>query len=77
MPAYSSNFAAERMTRRQAASYLGVSIQFLEADVVSKRHCFPYFKIGRKVFYRRRDLDQWLAKCAVNPAPSNGQAGWV
>lgn len=67
MPHQIANFADERMTRQEAAAYLGVSVQFLEVDVRSGRHGVPYVKVGRKVFYRRSALDQWLASCAVNP----------
>ncbi len=54
------NFPDERMLRAQAASYLGVSSQFLEGDVVSNRHKIPYIKVGRKVFYLKSDLDAWV-----------------
>ena len=32
------NFQSERMTRQQAADYIGTSLEFLEVDIVSKRH---------------------------------------
>ncbi len=54
------NFETERLNRSQAAQYLGVSIEFLELDVVNRRHKIPYIKIGSKVYYLKSDLDSWL-----------------
>jgi excisionase family DNA binding protein len=54
------NFANERRSRKEAAEYLGVSIEFLEVDVTNKRHKIPYIKVGTKVFYLKSDLDTWL-----------------
>ena len=54
------DFSTERKSRPEAASYLGVSIEFLEVDVVNKRHKIPYIKIGSKVFYLKSDLDNWI-----------------
>lgn len=65
-----SNFQTERLTRKEAAKYLGVSIGFLETDVITHRHRIPYFKVGRRVFYRQRDLNRWLESHAVNPTSS-------
>lgn len=60
-PAYPDfNFSNERLPRAEAASYLGVSTQFLEGDVVSNRHKIPYIKVGRKVYYLKSDLDAWI-----------------
>ena len=59
-PTQTFNFASERMTRPQAAEYLGTSAEFLEQDVTSKRHRIPFIKIGRKVAYLKSDLDNWL-----------------
>lgn len=54
------DFQSERMTRIQAADYIGTSVEFLEVDVVIKRHGIPYVKVGRKVFYLKSDLDSWI-----------------
>lgn len=59
-PTQHFNFTTERMTRPQAAEYLGTSHQFLEQDAVTKRHGIPFIKIGRKVAYLKSDLDSWL-----------------
>lgn len=54
------NFLDERMTRPSAADYLGVSPEFLESNVVTKRHKIPYIKLGSRVFYLKSDLDEWI-----------------
>jgi excisionase family DNA binding protein len=54
------NFATERRSRKEAADYMGVSVEFLEVDVTNKRHKIPYIKVGTKVFYLKSDLDAWL-----------------
>lgn len=54
------NFSNERMTRPNAAVYLGVSLEFLESNVVTKRHKIPYIKVGSRVFYLKSDLDSWI-----------------
>lgn len=56
----SFNFLDERMTRPSAADYLGVSLEFLESNVVTKRHKIPYIKVGSRVFYLKSDLDSWI-----------------
>jgi hypothetical protein len=54
------NFAGERMSRSEAATYLGMSIEFLEVDAFRHKHGIPYIKLGRKVFYIKSDLDNWI-----------------
>lgn len=54
------NFATERMSRPQAAKYIGTSAGFLEQDATTNRHGIPFIKIGRKVAYLKSDLDAWL-----------------
>lgn len=56
----SFNFATQRMSRPEAATYLGVSPEFLEQDVTTKRHSIPVIKLGRKVAYLKTDLDAWV-----------------
>jgi hypothetical protein len=54
------DFQRERMTRAQAAEYLGVSQAFLEADAVHGRHGIPVCRVGSRVFYLRSALNEWL-----------------
>lgn len=44
----------------QAAAYLELSPNTLEIWRCTKRYALPYVKIGRKVRYRKVDLDHWL-----------------
>lgn len=58
-----------RLSRIEAAAYLGVSVAFLGADVCTGRHKVPYLKIGRRCVYLKSGLDRWLGGHEVN-APS-------
>lgn len=51
------------LSRQESASYLGVKTQTLAAWASSRRVNLPYVKIGRRVMYRRQDLE---AFCAAN-----------
>jgi len=44
----------------QAAEYLGVSEQTLAEWRCVGRYNLPYVLVGRRVRYRRSDLDAWL-----------------
>lgn len=52
---------ADRLTRREAAEYLGVSLSLLAQDATSRRHGVPFYKAGRMVWYVRSELDAWTA----------------
>lgn len=49
-----------RLTSKQAAEILGVSIDTLAVWRCTKRYPLPYVKIGRKVFYRAEDLENFI-----------------
>ena len=51
-----------RMTREQAAEYLGVRPQTLAVWATTRRYALPFFRVGRKAIYLRADLDAWLAE---------------
>jgi len=56
---------SEVFTSKLAAQYIGMSDSYLRADrcngYYGDRTPGPaYLKVGRKVLYRRMDLDQWL-----------------
>ena len=50
----------DRLTRKEAAKYLGVSPNTLEVWACTGRYKLKYIKVGRKVFYRRSHLDAFL-----------------
>lgn len=52
---------AELMTPDQAANLLGVSPRTLAAWRCSGRYSVPYIKVGSKVRYPRKQLNEWLS----------------
>lgn len=59
-------FNQDRLSRQEAAEYLGLQVSTLAADVTTKRLGVPYIKIGSRVYYRRSELDQFIENCKVN-----------
>lgn len=51
----------ERLTRAEAAAYLGINAQTLANWAHTGRVGIPHHKIGRKVIYMKSDLDSYLA----------------
>ena len=51
----------ERLTRAEAAAYLGVNTQTLANWAHTGKVGIPHHKVGRKVIYMRSDLDSYLA----------------
>lgn len=51
----------ERLSNKEAASYLGIAEHTLHVWRCTKRYPIPFLKIGSKVYYRKADLDAWLA----------------
>ena len=58
----------------EAAAYLGVLPHTLEVWRCTQRYYIPYIKVGRRVKYRRSELDSWLVSRTVcPPASRNGR----
>ena len=53
---------ADLLDDKAAAAHLQVSPGTLSVWRSTGRYNLPFFKIGRKVRYRRADLDAWLEK---------------
>ncbi|POA89215.1 DNA-binding protein [Pseudomonas sp. FW305-E2] len=51
----------ELMTPDQAANLLGVSPRTLAAWRCTGRYSVPYIKVGSKVRYPRKQLNEWLS----------------
>ena len=51
----------ERLTRAEAASYLGVETQTLANWAHTGKVKIPHHKVGRKVIYMKTDLDTFLS----------------
>lgn len=52
-------------SRKEAARYLGVAPQTLAAWTCLGRYDLPYAKIGRRVYYRKSDLDAFAERHVV------------
>ena len=53
------------LSRKQAATYLGVKEQTLACWSTTKRYALPYVKVGRLVKYRRVDLEKFISENLV------------
>ena len=53
-------FDVDRMTREEAARFLGLEVSTLEADVSRRKLAIPFYRIGRLVYYRRSELEAWV-----------------
>ena len=51
--------AASRLTRNQAAEYLGLKPGTLATDATTRKLNIPFYKIGSKVFYTLPELVEW------------------
>lgn len=62
-------FDDDRMEARQAAHYLGLSVASLARDRArGNLGNIPYYLVGRRVFYRRTEIDSWVsAQLQVTP----------
>jgi excisionase family DNA binding protein len=52
--------APEMMVAQEAAEYLGVKASTLATWRCTRRHPLPFVKVGKKVRYRKSDLDKFL-----------------
>lgn len=48
------------LTRKEAAEYLGVKEGTLAIWLCTKRYNLPYYKIGRNVRYKIKDLENFV-----------------
>ncbi|GJL00936.1 hypothetical protein TUM17569_63960 [Klebsiella oxytoca] len=55
------NLQFDRLTRAEAAAYLGVNAQTLANWAHTGKVGIPHHKVGRKVIYMKSDLDSYLA----------------
>ena len=56
----------EAWNEQKAAFYLGVSESTLRNWRCQRRYGLPYYKVGGKVRYKRKNLDEWYESRAVN-----------
>jgi excisionase family DNA binding protein len=57
---------SDLLDRDDAATYLGISPRTLAVWATTKRYGLKYVRIGRRVKYRRADLDEFIASRTVN-----------
>lgn len=51
------------MTKAEAMEYMRLSVATI--DRLMKRHALPHVKVGKKVLFRKRDIDAFLEKRLV------------
>lgn len=61
LPTHLQQKRSNRLTRAQAAAYLGVQPKTLAVWASTGRHALPMIKVGRKVFYELKDLEAFIA----------------
>jgi predicted site-specific integrase-resolvase len=54
---------SDRLTSNQVAEALGLKPQTLDKWRCTGRYELPFYKIGRRVFYRRGDVEVFLESC--------------
>lgn len=57
-----TSFDADRMSRAEAAAYIGKAKATLDTWASTGYGELPYYKVGGTVYYRKTDLDAWLEK---------------
>jgi len=53
------------LSRKEAAAYIGLQAQTLSVWASTGRYSLAYIKVGRRVFYRREELDNFLINRTV------------
>ena len=63
LPELTSHQPEEFLTTKQVAELTGLSISFFEVgrSMGATDHP-PYHRVGRRVLYRRSDVERWLAE---------------
>lgn len=64
-----------RLTRVEAAAYLGVFPKTLSNWATTGRYQLKFHKVGGKVVYLKSDLDKWLESRATTQAGTIGMEG--
>lgn len=54
------------LTPHEVAEFLGISVGSLNVWRSQKKR-FPYIKIGHYVFYKKKDIMEYIDKCRVLP----------
>lgn len=54
------NANSDRLDAEQAALLIGVKVSTLALWRCTKKEQIPYYKIGKKVFYKAQDVLAWM-----------------
>jgi excisionase family DNA binding protein len=60
------------LSRDEAAQYIGISLNQL-SELLKEPHPLPVFRIGRRLIFRPRDIDEWIERLRVSPVGENVQ----
>ncbi|MEN8129849.1 MAG: helix-turn-helix domain-containing protein [Pseudomonadota bacterium] len=58
----SNNVFADRLSPTETAEILGVTEGTLAVWRCTSRYPLPWVKVGRKVFYRQRDISKFISE---------------
>ena len=58
----------EMLTPREVADLLRTTPHCLAVSRCCRRPTPPYLRIGRRILYRRADVEAWLATRVIDPA---------
>lgn len=61
------NFSFELLTPKEAAKFLRTTTASLATARCLRRGSPPFVKVGKRVLYRRADVERWIEACLVNP----------
>ena len=61
-------YSTPRISRVEAARYIGLAPSTLARWAVEGRYSLPYYRIGNRTLYEVRDLDELLARHRVGRA---------
>jgi excisionase family DNA binding protein len=56
-----SSLQREHFPNDEAAAYIGVQPNTLATWRSTHRYNIPFIRVGSRIFYRKADLDEWLA----------------
>lgn len=67
-----TEFPKDRLSNEEGADFLGVAAVTLKhsraTGRLGKQPAPPFVRVGRRVFYRRSMLNEYIKSCEVHPA---------
>jgi excisionase family DNA binding protein len=65
LAAIGSQLQSDLLTREEASAYLRIPLGTLDNWRSTRIVRVPFYKVGGRVFYKRKDLDAFLQECRV------------